>query len=230
MKKKFILMTMIFQMLCVFCEDNDLSFVKEAGEQYFATLPYGENWTLARSSALRENGKSIDLYERDKAFDNNKDTAWVEGVPSFGRNEYIMTNVLIRDGKFYYDVNYHESKEESGIKIYLSILNGFCKNQNLYFSNNRVKKARIVFYDTPISIGQDYTTIRANPIIVFEKEIELEDVMEEQKFCFNLTTRVDFPFCTAALLMQLTILDVYRGTDYDDTCISEIKVYGEYAE
>ena len=28
--------------------------------------------------------------------------------------------------------------------------------------------------------------------------------------------------------MQLIILDVYPGTDYDDTCISEINVYGEY--
>lgn len=230
MKKIFILMTMIFQTLCAFCEGRDFSFVKKAIDQYWVTVPYRKSWTLARSSVLRENGKSIELYEWDKAFDNNTDTAWVEGVPGFGRNEYIMANVEIRNGKFYYAVDYHDTKEESGIKIYLSILNGFCKNQNLYFSNNRVKKARIVFYDTPISIGQDYTTIEADPIIVFEKEIELEDVMEEQKFCFNLTTRVDFPICTSFLLMQLTILDVYPGTDYDDTCISEIKVYGEYAE
>ena len=28
--------------------------------------------------------------------------------------------------------------------------------------------------------------------------------------------------------MQLIILDIYPGTDYDNTCISEFKVYGEY--
>ena len=75
MKKNFILMTMIFQTLCAFCEDRDFSFVKKAIDQYWVTVPYRKSWTLARSSVLRENGKSIELYEWDKAFDNNTDTA-----------------------------------------------------------------------------------------------------------------------------------------------------------
>ena len=80
MKKKVILILLLLQCMSLFSEENDYSFVKKAINQYWSTLPYGTNWTLSRSSALKESSESPDFYERDKAFDGNIETAWVEGV------------------------------------------------------------------------------------------------------------------------------------------------------
>lgn len=63
-----------------------------------------------------------------------------------------------------------------------------------------------------------------------KEEIELKDTMDEQNFSFKINTRDDNIYSSPFVIMQLIILDVYPGTDYDDTCISEINVYGEYAE
>lgn len=218
--------------MCLFCEENDYDFVKKAIEQYWSTLPYGTNWTLSRSSALKENSESSDFYERDKAFDGNIETAWVEGSLGNGINEYIMTNILLRDKKLdlFSNINYRKSLEKKGINIFLSVNNGYCKNENLFLKNNRVKRAKIVFYDTPIAVGQDSTNIDDNPMIIYEEEIELRDIMDEQKFSFVINTRDDNLFSSPFIMIQLIILDVYPGTQYDNTAISEIKVYGEYVD
>ena len=230
MKKKVILILLLLQCMSLFSEENDYSFVKKAINQYWSTLPYGTNWTLSRSSALKESSESPDFYERDKAFDGNIETAWVEGVDENGNNEYIMTNVFKRYKKWYVNFDYQEVIEKKGINIFLSVNNGYCKNENLFLKNNRVKRAKIVFYDTPIAVGQDSTNIDDNPMIIYEEEIELRDIMDEQKFSFIINTRDDNLFSSPFIMIQLIILDVYPGTQYDNTAISEIKVYGEYVD
>lgn len=230
MKKKVILILLLLQCMSLFSEENDYSFVKKAINQYWSTLPYGTNWTLSRSSALKESSESPDFYERDKAFDGNIETAWVEGVDGNGNNEYIMTNVFKRYKKWYVNFDYQEVIEKKGINIFLSVNNGYCKNENLFLKNNRVKRAKIVFYDTPIAVGQDSTNIDDNPMIIYEEEIELRDIMDEQKFSFIINTRDDNLFSSPFIMIQLIILDVYPGTQYDNTAISEIKVYGEYVD
>lgn len=75
------------------------------------------------------------------------------------------------------------------------IKNGFGDNR-LYFENNRVKKMKAEF-----SCGRS--------AIIF-----LEDNPGFQKVVLSDFTNTDF--------IKLTILDVYRGTKYDDTAISEI--------
>ena len=214
----------------MFCQENNYSFVKKAINQYWSTLPYGTNWTLSRSSALKESSESPDFYEWDKAFDGNIETAWVEGVDGNGNNEYIMTNVFKRYKKWYVNFDYQEVIEKKGINIFLSVNNGYCKNENLFLKNNRVKRAKIVFYDTPIAVGQDSTNIDDNPMIIYEEEIELRDIMDEQKFSFIIHARDDNLFSSPFIMIQLIILDVYPGTQYDNTAISEIKVYGEYVD
>lgn len=230
MKKKVFLILLLLQCMSLFSEENDYSFVKKAINQYWSTLPYGTNWTLSRSSALKESSESPDFYERDKAFDGNIETAWVEGVDGNGNNEYIMTTVFKRYKKWYVNFDYQEVIEKKGINIFLSVNNGYCKNENLFLKNNRVKRAKIVFYDTPIAVGQDSTNIDDNPMIIYEKEIELRDIMDEQKFSFIINTRDDNLFSSPFIMIQLIILDVYPGTQYDNTAISEIKVYGEYVD
>lgn len=227
MKKKVILILLLLQCMSLFSEENDYSFVKKAINQYWSTLPYGTNWTLSRSSALKESIESPDFYERDKAFDGNIETAWVEDGSGSGINEYIMEYVCHRDLD---NFNYQLSKRKNGINISIVINNGYCKNENLFLKNNRVKRAKIILYDTPISVGQNSTKIKDKPIIIYENKIELKDTMDEQKFSFIINTRDDNLFSSPFIMIQLIILDVYPGTQYDNTAISEIKVYGEYVD
>lgn len=80
----------------------------------------------------------------------------------------------------------------SGIKI----LNGYCKSEKLYYENNRIKKIQISF-----SNGSIYT-------------YTLSDYFGE----YNIITFDEPEFCTS---VKLSICEVYEGSKYDDTCITE---------
>ncbi|MDR1107319.1 MAG: hypothetical protein LBL44_13265 [Treponema sp.] len=80
---------------------------------------------------------------------------------------------------------------------HVMILNGYVnlRNMDLYTANNRVKKARIVSEDPFFSIEHDF-----------------DDVV---KF-----TQVDFPEKTRQI--KFIIEDVYKGSKYQDTCITSV--------
>ncbi|MCX7749767.1 MAG: stalk domain-containing protein [Clostridia bacterium] len=86
--------------------------------------------------------------------------------------------------------------EVSGIKI----INGYAKSENLYKANNRVKKVKIEFSD-----GSS-----------MEKEVK-DSLMDYQRLEFGKIIKTKF--------VKITILEVYNGTKYEDTCISGIKFF-----
>lgn len=88
--------------------------------------------------------------------------------------------------------------QDKGImNVYRIVMyNGLCINKNLYISNNRIKKIKAEF-----SGGQT-------------RILELKDgTLEEQKFRINIKAK----------WVKLTILEIYRGSKYNDTCISDIR-------
>ncbi len=82
----------------------------------------------------------------------------------------------------------------------ISILGGYVnvKRQDLFKSNNRLKKIRIADLDSNYSI-----------------ECNFEDIA-----MFHT-----FEFATEIKNMEIEILEVYKGTKYDDTCISGLMVW-----
>ncbi len=90
--------------------------------------------------------------------------------------------------------------ENLNAKVY--ILNGYVnpKLPYLYKENSRVKKATLIIDDTT------------------EIEIEFDDIVEFK--CIELGR----PFTKARIVID----DVYKGTKYDDTCITSITVDWEY--
>ena len=222
MKKIFILMAMIFQMLCAFADEM---LIRKAIEDMLSLVD--EPWLSALSSALVENAGKPDEFEWVNLSDNDVATCWCEGVRGPGINEYVLMYIDHENGL---ELNYQRAQRFKNIKCHLEINNGFCKSQDLFVKNNRVKTCRIEIYDTPRVHGQYKTFIRADPVKIYDSVLELADTSETQEFEFFIKLREDNIYAGAIVLMQLTILDVYPGTDYDDTCISEIKVYGEYAE
>lgn len=81
----------------------------------------------------------------------------------------------------------------------IQIRNGYKKSENLYYENNRAKKIKIEF-----SNGDSHI-------------IELEDSDNDQWLYMNSSIKTNY--------VKLTILEVYEGSKYEDTCISDIIIY-----
>ena len=144
------------------------------------------------------------LHEAVRTLDENNSTAWCIG------NLFDAT-ILYRQGLF-------------GLqRIYgIEILPGYAKNDGLFKMNNRPKKMLIEVIDGTDSKG-----------FIYSKEIVLTDKRGYQKFMFNgkNTSEIIREYCvkngidrsTVSMNLRLTILEVYKGSRYDDTCISEIR-------
>jgi hypothetical protein len=78
----------------------------------------------------------------------------------------------------------------------IRIVNGYAKSLDTFYTNHRVKKLFFEFSD-----GQS-------------KYVELKDTFEPQVIYFNEGV---------ISYIKMTILEVYKGSKYDDTCISEVE-------
>lgn len=95
--------------------------------------------------------------------------------------------------------------DEAKEYYFFDIFAGYGESEALWGQNGRVKKLKVTF-------SNDYS-----------EEFDLEDVYEKQKFSFaeavNSVTYAD-----------IEILEVYEGSDYDDTAIAEVRFYGVLAD
>lgn len=129
-------------------------------------------------------------------------------LPSDGNNTYGAYNLIDEDNS----TAWVEGVNDAGIgqRIifkadfpqtvkHIQILNGYCKSRDLYQKNNRVKTINIIF--------SDGTTIRKS----------LKDVYAEYQLLV-----FDSPVVCDELSIE--IQEVYTGSKYNDTCISEILI------
>lgn len=232
-KIKCILFVLIISSSFVYSDeyDKDTNYIKTAVKQYYNETygaSYGTNWTYGRSSELKNIGDYNFKYEN--LFDGSRESAWCESGNNSGINEFLLFNIRELDEFGFYSGFNYNSAVENGIEIYFSVFNGLCSSDEDYHKFNRVKKALIQFYEVPKIVGQNNIKIEHEPIVLSYKTIELADISIEQIFNFHIEIEKENYTSTPDIIMKFTILDVYPGTDYDNTCISEIKVYGEYAE
>ena len=140
-------------------------------------------------------------YTAENLIDGNPDTAWVEGLPGSGIGEYVdfATNPFMGNAAGAYKVK--------GI----GIINGYAASKNLFIKNNRVKEIRI---DCENYLYSDDNTF---------------GFVEMESFTFTLSDKMEmqyltFPHPVFMSSMKITILDIYPGTHWDDTCIAEVKL------
>lgn len=95
------------------------------------------------------------------------------------------------------------------------ILNGYHKSAGTYISNNRVRKLRMELWDpdgNPVEWWGEYLTLEDAPY----RPVYLENL-------FHHAFYYDFHDVEAPLgKIRLTVEEVFPGSLYDDTCISEI--------
>jgi hypothetical protein len=171
-------------------------------------------------------------YGGHNLFDKSKYTAWVEGVEGPGTGEY-----------FYLAIG--EILPEQMV-----IHNGFQKTDDLFTKNNRVKTIRVSLFAgfmipgdvTEIGVYYYLRQFGAGQVIGLEdrsgtQEIDLpfeqtrvnefaemsrKQFMEEhkaelEKVKEDCPTEPSFRF-----FVRIEILDVYKGSQWDDTCISDV--------
>mgnify|MGYP003289778708 FL=1 len=227
MKKrvKFFLVIVNFVSLLFPENNNETNYIKECVNNFYYKDNY-KNWIMGASSVLHENGKNDEFYDRNKLFDKELSTSWVEGVDGDGIGEYILLQVY-EDG--FLGEEYFNIKDNK-IRVLLTINNGFCKNFDLYCKNNRVKKAKITIYDMSLRVGQNETVVDDDPEIVLSDTIFIEDKMENQIIPIEFSLKKNHTTTTTEIILKFEILEVYKGSLYEDTAISELKVIGSYIE
>jgi hypothetical protein len=87
----------------------------------------------------------------------------------------------------------------------IKLFNGYLEKEKYFKLNNRIKKIKIIGYD--------------NTKIVEEEIIELEDT--DIKQIINLKNNI-----VNINIIKVLILEVYKGSKYNDTCLSEINFFG----
>ena len=178
------------------------------------------------SSELEDPGpRQFGRYGGHNLFDRNPATCWAEGAKGSGRGEYVFISV------------------RKGERV-IHIRNGYHKSQSLFLKNNRVKNMVLSMY---VAIFRpDKTTELFNGYNILQcgkaRRVTLPDSMETQTIRFpwdwkELQMCMDKAFSARPkprdlvhvpqdmqkkYLLRLEIVDVYRGSQYNDTCISEL--------
>ncbi len=189
-------------------EDNVIKMMftdVEPDFNVYISLPPPSLFRLSASSELHEDKN--DKYTVKNLTDGDPSTAWVEGKKGSGINEYI---------KFYCPP---PPEDTDMINIYsaykidsLGIINGYAKNESVFYNNNRVKKIRIEYKN---DIFREENPYNMKPPEIYE--YILKDTMDMQYLAF--------PEPIYMSSIKISILEVYKGSKWDDTCISELRIF-----
>lgn len=221
MKKRIISTCILLMTIFVYAVEKQ-ALSREIVNEHWEDISY---WEHGISSKLIEEGYN---YAWESIRDKDFSTAWVEGSCDDGIGEWVIIPIK---GNYQY-LNYENNILNKKLNVNLRINNGFCKNEKTFYNNNRVKKAKITIYEVPLIAYEDYRGTQAleEPYIMYETEILLEDTMNQQNFSFTCSPKAPFLEGSLYLYAQLTILDVYPGEKYQDTCISEMSATAEVIE
>lgn len=198
-------------------------FSKEKAQWIEITLlETNDQIRLNASSALQSTDNVLKgTYGAANVFDQNFSTAWVEGKKGEGIGEALF--FMLPEGT-----------------TRLNIMNGYSKNKNLYYKNNRARSVKLSFYAgiNPEGFVSEIAAIYKSVLYSQEFTITLADTCTVQSFPIPLSwdeihtftketlgsysRDFDIPPADTAVIIKLEILQVYKGSKWDDTCISEI--------
>ncbi len=159
-----------------------------------------QTWTEKVKQQIKSIRASSTLdgnYSASNLLDGELNTAWVEGHAGHGVGEWV------------------EFEFNDAWVYAIGIINGYTKNHDTYYKNSRVKQLKVEL------------SLRDGRVIEQVKELpDREYRMLNKSTCWTFIDKIEFPeeACTLAKI-RLTILEVYPGTDYQDTCISELFFY-----
>ncbi len=183
------------------------------------------------SSFLVEKGKPKNEFSGERLNDDKYDSAWCV-TKNQGIGEYIYL-------PFHHEgpgASYQELIKYD-YPISFVLFNGYSKSTDLFYANNRVKKIRIEFQEIAYGFGTGSLALAndifldGEPVLNSIKEIDVQDSSELQTFDIRLNPKIkNSEYFSLGLLAKLTILEVYPGTKWKDTCITEVGLYFDIEE
>ena len=168
-------------------------------------------------------------YKPENLFDKNMHTCWCpkQGKKGNGIDEFVIMQIPY------------------GIKG-IRIRNGFVKSKKLFYENNRVKKIFLAWLTTrnhQSNLDKRYSTCtyEANgkyknrkynltfhsgykKLIILEDSKALQEILFSKVEDFNWNDDHFKKNRMNKIYLLIGILEVYRGTKYNDTCITEIEI------
>ena len=191
---------------------EDMSHIAEVEPDYFKNTRTGSEATIEEMEKYHIYRKWLKQYAPEKAVDGDSNTAWVENKPDFGKGEILMIDIDLTKP--------------------ILIWAGFGKSQNLFLKNNRPKDIRVYIIEVESPEGDmfggtHYTGFYIRAIAT----CQLKDYNGYQELALP---KADISHHTAGggsqfgtnghnMLLAIEILSVYPGTDWNDTCITEVK-------
>ncbi len=138
----------------------------------------------------------IDSYEAANLHDGKQTTSWVEGSQGSGIGESVLIEFNMTERE-------HQQDNPLGINGF-SLINGLARSEKLYSGNGRVKTLAVFFNERKVATLSVEDTRRP-------QTLRLPDI--------DLSPgRTD--------VLRLRILEVYPGSKYEDTAISDIFFHG----
>ena len=143
-------------------------------------------------------------YPSTNLFDGYFKTCWVAGSTKTNNINLLYMKI---PQQILYD------------KIILNIFSGYGKSKKLYFENARPKtmKLSILSVYSPNRYKTEVATKYLIKKKIFEKKIVLKDRFKLQSFQLNIKLKNKQSY-----ILKLEIIDTYKGSKYNDICISEI--------
>lgn len=150
------------------------------------------------------------MYAGGSAVDGNKTTAWVEGAADHGKGELLVITQLNLSKK-------------------LEILAGFGKSESLFVANSRPKTINLhIVRALPqeggaSQCGYYYEALK----IIATSQVVLKDINQFQPLSIAPFKKETYLFqgqpWEYQYWLMIELVDVYPGSKYQDTCISEIR-------
>jgi hypothetical protein len=174
------------------------------------------------TSELKEKGY---LFSVTNLVDENPETCWATHINGGIGEEILIFFMPVHSGEMV------PEKWQTGIAIF----NGFSKSKDLYNANNRLKNIDIKLYRIIFDGGA--LNAKEFPRGLFVKDLKLieqtnttlkDEYLLDDKIYFSTDLKEDYNnnnaggdfgyFCA----LTLTVKSVYRGTKFNDLCVSEI--------
>lgn len=166
-------------------------------------MPLSQLKSIEVSSELKGN------YSKMNLLDNDFNSAWVEGASGSGAGEKITIQL------------------NDYLLGAICLVNGYAKNAEAYTANNRVKRVKV---EREVVDLQDLNTTS-----IEVEELEIQDLPFANIHLDNFYSLVTIignygDGYQKVRSITITILEVYPGTKYDDTCITELYLLGYHEE
>ncbi len=147
-------------------------------------------------------------YSMGNIADNNPKTAWVEGVKGYGIGEVLIVPCL-------------------DLTKPVEIWGGYGKSTKSFTTNSRPKTIRLIIIQAQMDGATQYGSVYKNLQMVSQNIVELEDINNYQSLNIPYYKPTTYKKEDAEELynyfLGIEIVDVYKGSKWDDTCISEIR-------